>query len=77
MIASFGFSLLNFNLANARSDERLLAAPTGGALVEDPEVLASFGKTFRFCRHFAARRDDFFSVPGLAAQFQAREAARY
>jgi multiple sugar transport system permease protein len=50
MIASFGFSLLNFNLANPDQIAFIGGANWQRALVQDKEVLASFGKTF----HFAA-----------------------
>lgn len=48
MIASFGFSLFRFNLANPDQIQFIGAANWQRAFVDDPEVLASFGKTFLF-----------------------------
>jgi multiple sugar transport system permease protein len=48
MIASFGFSLLNFNLANPDQISFIGGANWQRALVQDPEVLSSFRKTFTF-----------------------------
>jgi multiple sugar transport system permease protein len=48
MIASFGFSLFNFNLATPDQIRFIGAGNWQRALVQDPEVLASFGKTFTF-----------------------------
>ncbi len=48
MIASFGFSLLNFNLATPDQISFIGGSNWRRALVQDTEVLASFGKTFRF-----------------------------
>lgn len=48
MIASFGFSLMNFNLANPDQISFVGGDNWGRALSQDPEVLASFGKTFHF-----------------------------
>jgi multiple sugar transport system permease protein len=48
MIAAFGFSLFRFNLATPDQIEFIAGANWRRAFVEDPEVLASFGKTFMF-----------------------------
>jgi multiple sugar transport system permease protein len=48
MVASFGFSLLDFNLANPDEIAFIGGANWQRALTQDAEVLASFGKTFRF-----------------------------
>lgn len=48
MVASFVFSLLNFNLANPDQIRFVGGANWQRAMVQDPEVLASFGKTFTF-----------------------------
>ena len=48
MIAAFGFSLLRFNLATPDDIAFIGAGNWRRAFVEDPEVLASFGKTFIF-----------------------------
>jgi multiple sugar transport system permease protein len=48
MVASFGFSLISFNLATPDQIEFIGAANWRRAFVDDPEVLASFIKTFRF-----------------------------
>lgn len=48
MVASFVFSLLRFNLANPDQIAFVGAANWQRALTQDPEVLASFARTFRF-----------------------------
>lgn len=48
MIAAFGFSLFRFNLATPEDIAFIGASNWRRAFVEDPEVLASFGKTFVF-----------------------------
>ncbi|MBE2198622.1 MAG: sugar ABC transporter permease [Anaerolinea sp.] len=48
MIASFVFSLYNFNLATPDQVSFIGFANWRRALVEDPEVIGSFAKTFRF-----------------------------
>ena len=48
MVAALGFSLFRFNLANPDEIAFIGAANWRRAFVEDPEVLASFGKTFIF-----------------------------
>jgi multiple sugar transport system permease protein len=48
MIASFGFSLFNFNLANPDQIQYIGATNWRRALTEDSQVLASFGRTFKF-----------------------------
>jgi multiple sugar transport system permease protein len=48
MIAAFGFSLFRFNLATPEDIAFIGAGNWRRAFVEDPEVLASFGKTFVF-----------------------------
>jgi multiple sugar transport system permease protein len=48
MLASFGFSLFSFNLANPDQIAFIGGDNWRRAFVQDPEVLASFGKTFKF-----------------------------
>ena len=48
MIASFGFSLFDFNLATPDQMSFIGGNNWQRALAQDPEVLASFGKTFKF-----------------------------
>jgi multiple sugar transport system permease protein len=48
MLASFGFSLLSFNLATPDQIEFIGGDNWRRAFKQDPEVLASFGKTFKF-----------------------------
>ncbi len=48
MVASFGFSLFNFNLATPEQSTFIGMANWRRALVQDPEVIQSFIKTFKF-----------------------------
>jgi multiple sugar transport system permease protein len=48
MIASFGFSLFNFNLAIPDEVRFIGFANWRRALLEDSQVMASFGRTFKF-----------------------------
>ena len=48
MVASFGFSLYDFNLATPEAARFIGLDNWRRALVEDPEVLGSFVKTFKF-----------------------------
>ncbi|MCL4868222.1 MAG: sugar ABC transporter permease [Anaerolineae bacterium] len=48
MLASFGFSLVSFNLATPDQIDFIGSDNWRRALIQDPEVLASFGKTFKF-----------------------------
>lgn len=48
MVASFGFSLFNFNLATPEDATFIWLRNWRRALLDDPEVLDSFIKTFKF-----------------------------